>query len=60
MPENNIHTVKQKPFIPPTTSPTELTTYIGTPPTKHPTTGAAIVSPSVAMNQSFGKQANVL
>ena len=27
---------------------------------KHPTTGAAIVSPSVAMNQSFGKQANVL
>lgn len=30
------------------------------PPTKHPTTGAANVSPSVAMNQSFGKQANVL
>ncbi|MHA6600765.1 hypothetical protein ACX3UO_02390 [Corynebacterium coyleae] len=26
------HTAKQKPFIPPTTSPTELTTYIGTPP----------------------------
>ncbi|HAT6406727.1 TPA: hypothetical protein JAJ71_002426 [Corynebacterium striatum] len=32
MPENNIHTAKQKPFIPPTTSPTELTNYIGTPP----------------------------
>lgn len=26
---------------------------------KHPTTGAAIVSPFVAMSQSFGKQANV-
>ena len=34
MPENNIHTSKQKPFIPPATSPTELTTYIGTPPIK--------------------------
>ncbi|CAB0989174.1 hypothetical protein FRC0493_00902 [Corynebacterium diphtheriae] len=32
MPENNIRSVKQKPFTPPTTSPTELTTYIGTPP----------------------------
>lgn len=27
---------------------------------KHPTTGAAIASPFVAMSQSFGKQANVL
>ena len=26
---------------------------------KHPTTGAAIASPFVAMSQSFGKQANV-
>ncbi|CAB0580912.1 transposase-like protein [Corynebacterium diphtheriae bv. mitis] len=34
MPENNIRSVKQKPFTPPTTSPTELTTYIGTPPKK--------------------------
>ena len=32
MPENKIRSVKQKPFTPPTTSPTELTTYIGTPP----------------------------
>ncbi len=32
MPENNIRSVKQKPFTPPATSPTELTTYIGTPP----------------------------
>ena len=31
MPENKIRSVKQKPFTPPTTSPTELTTYIGTP-----------------------------
>ena len=28
-------------------------------PGKHPTTGAAIASPFVAMSQSFGKQANV-
>lgn len=34
MPENKIRSVKQKPFTPPTTSPTELTTYIGTPPKK--------------------------
>ena len=32
MPENNIRSVKQNPFTPPATSPTELTTYIGTPP----------------------------
>ncbi|WP_133062414.1 hypothetical protein, partial [Corynebacterium diphtheriae] len=32
VPENNIAEVKQKPFTPPTVSPTELTTYIGTPP----------------------------
>ena len=32
MPENNIRSVKQKHFTPPATSPTELTTYIGTPP----------------------------
>ena len=30
------------------------------PPAKHSTTGTAIASPSVAMSQSFGKQANVL
>ena len=33
MPENNIRSVKQNPFTPPAASPTELTTYIGTPPT---------------------------
>lgn len=32
VPENNIYETKQKPFIPPTSPPTELTTYIGTPP----------------------------
>ncbi|GAB6952045.1 hypothetical protein JCM12107_10260 [Corynebacterium simulans] len=32
MPENNIRSVKQNPFTPPAASPTELTTYIGTPP----------------------------
>ncbi|PXY07559.1 hypothetical protein CKF53_02470 [Corynebacterium striatum] len=37
MPENNIRSVKQNPFTPPATSPTELTTYIGTPPTNSPT-----------------------
>src|SRR5699024_9974499 len=32
MPDNNIRSMKQKPFTPPATPPTELTTYIGTPP----------------------------
>ncbi|TBX15504.1 hypothetical protein BUW94_10080, partial [Corynebacterium diphtheriae] len=48
VPENNIAEVKQKPFTPPTVSPTELTTYIGTPPRKGGT------SHQICSNGRFG------
>ena len=49
MPENNIRSVKQNPFTPPATSPTELTTYIGTPPEWNGSTKARVLCHDVTL-----------
>ena len=49
MPENNIRSVKQNPFTPPATSPTELTTYIGTPPTLNGRPGSRFAATSMTI-----------